>query len=74
MLNRLYIFIYLFFKSSMYDLSLSLSFVSNRDSSCSETQCNQVNTKPSKSKCKTTACTLQPLFTKYFGKKKLQPS
>lgn len=54
--------------------NFSLSFVSNRDSSCSETQCNQVNTKPAKSKCKTTAGTLQPLFIKYFGKEKLQPS
>lgn len=53
---------------------ISLSFVLNRNSSCSKTQCNQINIKPSKSKCKTTACTLQSLFTKYFGKEKLQPS
>jgi len=74
MLNRLFLFISFLNQVCMISLSLSLSLVSNRDSSCSETQCNQVNTKPSKPKCKTTACTLQSLFTEYFGKKKLQPS
>lgn len=62
-------FVFVFLKSH-----ISLSFVLNRNSSCSKTQCNQINIKPSKSKCKTTACTLQSLFTKYFGKEKLQPS